>query len=38
MLNSTITIAGGSGSTAIDLGDTLTVNGTANEVENFNVI
>ena len=33
LANSTITVAGGSGSTAIDLGDTLTVNGTANEVE-----
>jgi hypothetical protein len=30
--NSTITLAGDSGSTAIDLGDTLTVNGTANQI------
>tara|TARA_Y100001972_G_scaffold128407_1_gene188972 strand:- start:129 stop:2510 length:2382 start_codon:yes stop_codon:yes gene_type:complete len=30
--NSTITVAGDSGSTAIDLGDTLTVSGTANEI------
>lgn len=33
LANSTITVAGDSGSTAIDLGDTLTVSGTANEVE-----
>jgi hypothetical protein len=32
LANSTVTVAGGSGSTAIDLGDTLTINGTANEV------
>ena len=31
--NSTITVAGDSGSTAIDLGDTLTVSGTTNEIE-----
>ncbi len=31
--NSTITIAGDSGSNAVDLGDTLTVAGTANEVD-----
>ena len=30
--NSTITVTGDSGSTAIDLGDTLTVNGTANQI------
>jgi len=30
--NSTITLTGDSGSTAIDLGDTLTVNGTANQI------
>ncbi|OUV60489.1 MAG: hypothetical protein CBC88_02325 [Candidatus Pelagibacter sp. TMED128] len=30
--NSTITLAGDSGSTAIDLGDTLTVSGTANQI------
>ena len=30
--NSTITVAGDSGSTAIDLGDTLTINGTANQI------
>jgi len=30
--NSTITHAGDSGSTAIDLGDTLTINGTANQI------
>jgi hypothetical protein len=30
--NSTITLAGDSGSTAIDLGDTLTVNGTTNQI------
>ena len=28
-----ITVAGDSGSTAIDLGDTLTVSGTSNEIE-----
>ena len=33
LANSTITVAGDSGSTAIDLGDTLTVSGTANEIE-----
>ena len=37
LANSTITVAGGSGSTAIDLGDTLTVNGTANEIETSHV-
>src|SRR5210317_692119 len=31
--NSTITVAGDSGSNAVDLGDTLTVQGTANEIE-----
>ena len=30
--NSTITLAGDSGSNAVDLGDTLTVNGTANQI------
>jgi len=32
LANSTITVAGNSGSVAIDLGDTLTIQGTANEV------
>ena len=32
MANSTITLAGDSGSQAIDLGDTLTIQGTANEI------
>tara|TARA_R110002051_G_scaffold316016_2_gene395134 strand:- start:1822 stop:2817 length:996 start_codon:yes stop_codon:yes gene_type:complete len=32
LANSTVTVAGDSGSQAIDLGDTLTINGTANEV------
>ena len=31
--NSTITVAGDSGSNAVDLGDTLTIEGTANEIE-----
>src|SRR6056300_1599165 len=33
LTNSTITLAGDSGSQAIDLGDTLTIQGTANEIE-----
>jgi len=33
LTNSTITVAGDSGSNAVDLGDTLTVQGTANEIE-----
>jgi formylmethanofuran dehydrogenase subunit C len=32
LANSTVTVTGNSGSTAIDLGDTLTIQGTANEV------
>src|SRR6056300_1473095 len=33
LTNSTITVAGDSGSNAVDLGDTLTVQGTTNEIE-----
>ena len=33
LINSTITLAGDSGSQAIDLGDTLTIQGTSNEIE-----
>ena len=33
LTNSTITVAGDSGSNAVDLGDTLTIQGTANEIE-----
>ena len=33
LTNSTITVAGDSGSNAVDLGDTLTVSGTSNEIE-----
>src|SRR6056300_243359 len=33
LINSTITVAGDSGSQAIDLGDTLTIQGTSNEIE-----
>jgi hypothetical protein len=33
LTNSTITVAGDTGSNAVDLGDTLTIQGTANEVE-----
>ena len=33
LTNSTITVAGDSGSNAVDLGDTLTVSGTANEIQ-----